>query len=57
MKIKIDCPYGKYDNTMRINCTKANGRCAHQRLKPCKGWCVLTDQAKRCPLRDEEVKE
>ena len=52
MKFFIDCPHGTYDKEMKINCEKAGGRCAHQRYKPCRGWWVLTDQAKRCPARE-----
>lgn len=55
MKITIECPHGTYDREMKINCDKTGGRCAHQRYKPCRGWWVLTDQAKRCPAR--EVKD
>jgi len=54
MKITIDCPYGKYDSNMQIVCTKAGIGCAHQRFCSIKGWCILTEQAKECPLRDRE---
>lgn len=54
MKLELSCPYASYDHSnMRIRCAKANGNyCAHQRLKPCKGWCVLTDAADKCPARE-----
>lgn len=52
MKLTLSCPRASYDREMRIQCT-AGGMCGHQRYKPCKGWCVLTEQAGRCPLRKE----
>jgi hypothetical protein len=54
MKLELSCPHASYDHSnMRIRCAKANGNyCAHQRLKPCKGWCVLTDAADKCPARE-----
>ncbi len=54
MKLELSCEYAQYDETMRINCTKSGGRCAHQRFKSCKGWCVLTPQAQECPARDKK---
>ena len=58
MKLTLSCPRASYDREMRIQCG-AGGLCGHQRYKPCKGWCVLTDQAGRCPLRkgDEHGKD
>lgn len=53
MKIKIECPYAKYDEKMRLMCSKSNDLCANQRWMPCKGWSVLTDWAADCPLRKE----
>ncbi len=52
MKLTLSCPRASYDGQMRIQCA-AGGLCGHQRYKPCKGWCVLTEQAGRCPLRKE----
>lgn len=59
MKLTLDCPKARYDERMRIVCKAADGLCGHQRFKPCVGWCVLTEQAGRCPLRkgDEHGKE
>lgn len=53
MMVKLDCPRASYDREMRIQCS-AGGLCGHQRYKPCKGWCVLTDQAGRCPRRKDD---
>ena len=53
---KLSCPFAKYNSQMHIDCTKRGEMCAHQRWKPCKGWCVLTDQAAVCPGRKDEVK-
>lgn len=50
----LTCPKSKYDADMRIRCTVADDLCAHQRYKPCKGWCVLTEQAEQCPARKDE---
>ena len=50
---KLTCPRASYDDEMRIRCDDG-GLCGHQRYKPCKGWCVLTDQAARCPLRKDD---
>ena len=52
---KLTCPYARYNAQMHIDCTKTSEVCAHQRWKPCKGWCVLTDQAGVCPGRREET--
>lgn len=52
MKLELKCEYGKYESgTMKINCQKAGGRCAHVYFKRCKGWWEQTDQAKDCPMR------
>lgn len=53
MKLTLNCPRASYDREMRIRCG-AGGLCGHQRYKPCKGWCVLTEQAGRCPLRKDD---
>ena len=55
MKLILECPWAKYDSRMRIECTKAGGQCAHQRFKPCKGWCVLTEQAAKCTAREDKT--
>lgn len=52
MKLTLNCPRASYDAQMRIRCAAAGDLCGHQRFKPCKGWCVLTDQAGKCPLRE-----
>lgn len=56
MILELSCPLAYYDKSnMRIRCKAAKGYyCAHQRLKPCKGWCVLTDAADKCPAREEK---
>lgn len=54
MKLKLECPYAAYNERMWINCKKAEHICAHQRFCGMKGRCVLTEQAKDCPLRDKE---
>lgn len=51
MNLILDCPRAEYREGMRIYCRATGDLCAHQRFKPCKGWCVLTDGAKRCPAR------
>lgn len=53
MKLTLNCPRARYDREMRITCS-AGELCAHQRYLRCKGWCVLTEQAGRCPLRKGE---
>lgn len=54
MKITLECPYGKYDEKMKIQCTKANGRCAHIRFRPCLGREIQTENARDCPARKEK---
>lgn len=54
MKINIGCDNAKFNAQMRIICTKINDLCGHQRFKPCKGWCVLTEGAKDCTLKKEK---
>jgi len=51
--LTLSCPRASYDREMRIKCS-AGDLCGHQRYKPCKGWCVLTEQAGSCPLRKED---
>lgn len=54
MKIKLDCPYARHEpGTMRIWCEKVKTYCAHQYFKSCKGWWALTDEAGKCPAREE----
>ena len=53
MKLSLDCKQAYYNAKMQIMCRKINDTCAHQYFKRCKGWCVLTDEAKQCPLRKE----
>ena len=50
--LTLSCPKAAYDREMRITCGDG-GLCGHQRFKPCKGWCVLTEPAGRCPLRKD----
>ena len=47
------CPHAFYADGMKINCRRTEGRCVHQRFKPCVGWWVQTDQAENCPARKE----
>lgn len=47
------CPHAFYTDGMKINCKRTEGRCAHQRFKPCVGWWVNTDQAADCTMREE----
>ena len=54
MKLKLICPYGEYDDKMKIQCRAVNNRCAHIRYKPCKGWEVQTEAARNCPAREKE---
>lgn len=51
MEIKLSCPFAKYGEGLKINCTKTDGRCAHVFFKTCKGWWALSPQAEICPLR------
>jgi len=53
MKLTLECPYASYGPDMKIKCAKADGLCGNQRYRPCKGWNVLTEWAKNCPLRSE----
>ena len=55
MKIKIGCDNAKFNADMKIICGKAKDLCGHQRYLPCKGWYVLTDGARDCPLRKEKT--
>lgn len=57
MKLTLTCPYAAYGERMRIQCKKADGPCAHQHFKSCKGWWVLTPAADDCPLREENKDE
>ena len=50
MKLTLDCPNGEYRDG-KIFCTKVNGWCGNQYFKRCKGWWVLNDRAKACPVR------
>lgn len=51
MNVKIACPYGVYKSGMKIHCTKTGNLCGNQYFKSCKGWWVLTENAKKCPIR------
>lgn len=51
MKIRLSCPFAKYVEGMKINCTKTGGRCAHVFFKSCKGFWALSPQAAQCPVR------
>ena len=53
-KLELSCPKAYYDAAMRIRCQQNDDLCAHQRYLICKGWCVLTDQAGRCPVRRDD---
>lgn len=55
MKIQLDCPHASHEpKTMRVKCGKIGGYCAHQYYKRCKGWWTLTDQARDCPVKEDE---
>ena len=54
MKINLGCDCAKFRHDMKITCRKTNDLCGHQRYMPCKGWYVLTDGAKDCPVRKEK---
>lgn len=54
MNLTLDCPRAEYREGMRIYCRATDDLCAHQRYLICKGWCVLTDQAGRCPVRRDD---
>ena len=51
MKLTIECPRARYGEGMVIYCDKDGQPCAHQYFKRCKGWYVLSDGAKQCPIR------
>lgn len=53
MTLTLSCPHAKYVEGLKINCDKTGGRCAHQFFRRCKGWWVLSETAKQCPLRGE----
>ena len=57
MNPKIDCQNAHYTQNMRIWCDVVKGMCGNQRYKPCKGWCVLTEGAYDCPLRENKEQE
>lgn len=53
MKLELECPRARYLPNLYIEC-KDRGICGHQFYKRCKGWSVLSEGAKKCPLRKEE---
>jgi len=53
MKINLDCPNAYHADGMKVYCRKLNGLCGSQYFKRCKGWWVLTENARNCPLRKE----
>lgn len=53
MTLTLGCPHAKYVEGLKINCDKTGDRCAHQFFRRCKGWWVLSETAKKCPLRRE----
>lgn len=55
MKVTLDCPRAKYGAGMVIYCMRDEQPCAHQYYRRCKGWYVLSDGAKSCPMREERA--
>ena len=53
---RLECPNAEYVSGMRIRCKKLNGPCVHVHFKSCKGWWVLSEHARRCPVREEDNK-
>ena len=53
----LACPHARYVAGMRIECERLKELCAHQRWCMSKGWAVLTDQAGRCPAREDDYCE
>ena len=53
MKVKLDCPYGRYDSEMRIICGKDNEPCGWQYFRSCMGWWALSEGAATCVRRTE----
>lgn len=54
MKLEIACPNGEYTDGMKIYCKATGSLCGNQRFKSCKGWWVLTDNARKCPKWKEK---
>ena len=54
MKVTINCPYGSYDDHMRIRCSVSGSLCAHQYWCGCEGRSKLRNTADKCPGRDEK---
>lgn len=53
MSVKPACPFGRYVEGMKIDCEKTGQRCVHVFYRRCKGWWANTEQAARCPVREE----
>ena len=54
MKIKLDCPFAKHGDLMRVYCNKQDGKlCLFQYFRNCKGWWANSPSAKQCPIRKE----
>ena len=56
MKVKPACPFGKYEDRMRIRCERLEGPCVHQYYKNCRGWWANSEQWTRCPVKDGACK-
>lgn len=53
MKLTCNCKNGEYRG-IKIWCNALNNYCGNQRFKSCKGWWVLTDNAGRCPIKEQK---
>ena len=53
MKVKTECPFGKYGQGMKIVCTRDEKLCAFQYYRQCKGWYANTESAAGCLKRKE----
>ena len=52
----LKCPKAEYRNIngeIRVYCQKLEGICWYQYWKPCKGWFVMSPDAKKCKERED----
>lgn len=52
MKVKPECPFGKYGDRMRIFCVKTGSLCGFQFYKSCKGWFANSPSWAECLRRE-----
>lgn len=58
MNIKLDCPYARHGDMMRVYCERQDGEiCPFQYFKNCKGWWVNSPAAKACKIRTGSPEE